>query len=482
LKPGILTSPRLHLFLLLILSLATFLGRQDLGGLRSYDDAYYAQKAVEQLEAGGSWVSTHGGSPRYDNPPLHFWATALLYKILGVSRFTAVLATGLFATITVLLVYGLGLAILKRSSTAFLAGLILVLPGFFMDYARRGMLDQTLVCFFTLALAALWLAEGRERRRPGWLLVYGLALGAALLTKSVIGGLILPVALVWLLSLGPRRLLSPGFWLASILGLGLFALWAVMNWRQGGQAFLDEHFAWLILDRAIHDTGEPGWGFLLGYLKLLGQNLWPWLPFTLAGFFLALRAWRLEKSSAAALLVIWVLLPLAVMSLTRNQFLRYLLNIFPALALLAAWSLGRLLAERRGERWVLGLLTGLALVIAALINFTGLAPKGATGLAPQSVDVLALSPAIEAGTPEGESLLNYRLSTWVPRNALLFHAGRWLEEPLGDPAELAVALAARPGCGLLTNPAGFAELRSLYPELLEKRAVSGGLVWAGGRE
>ncbi len=480
-KNGFPANPRLHLFLLLILALATFLGRQSEGGLRSYDDAYYAQKAVEQFEAGGAWVSTHCGSPRYDNPPLHFWATALLYRAFGVSRFAAVLATGLFATATVLLVYGLGLGILKRPSTAFLAGLILILPGFFMDYARRGMLDQTLVFFFTLALAGLWLAEGRERRRPGWLLVYGLSLGAALLTKSVIGGLILPVALIWLFLLGPRRLLSPGFWLTSFLGLGLFTLWVVMNWRQGGQAFLDEHFAWLILDRAMHDAGEPGWAFLLGYFKLLGENFWPWLPFSLAGFFLALKAWRREKQGGAVLLVVWALLPFLVMSLTRNQFLRYLLNIFPALALLAAWSLGRLLADRRGETWLLGLLTGLAVAIALIINFTDLAPKGATGLRPQSVDVLALSPVIAAGTAEGDSLLNFRLSTWVPRNALLFHSGRWLEAPLPDPAALAAALAADPGRGLLTSPAGFAELRSSYPDLLEKRAVSGGLVWAGGR-
>jgi len=465
----------------LILALATFLGRQSEGGLRSFDDAYYAQKAVEQFEAGGSWVSTHGGSPRYDNPPLHFWATALLYQTLGVSRFAAVLATGLFATATVLLVYGLGLAFLKRPVAAFLAGLILILPGFFMDYARRGMLDQTLVFFFTLALATLWLAEGRERRRPGWLLVYGLALGAALLTKSVIGGLILPIALVWLLALGPRRLLAPGFWLASILGLGLFALWAVMNWRHGGQAFIDEHFAWLILDRAVHDAGEPGWAFLLGYIQLLGENTWPWLPFSLAGLFLALGAWRREKHSGAVLLMLWALLPLLVMSLTRNQFLRYLLDIFPALALLAAWSLGRLLADRRGEKWVLGLLGGLALTVAMLINFTALAPKGATGLRPQSVDVLALSPAIRAGTTEGDSLLNYRLGAWVPRNALLFHAGRWLEPPLSDADELAAALSEKPGRSVLTNSAGFAELRSRHPGLLEKQAVSGGLVWARGR-
>ncbi len=481
-KPGFLAHRGFHLPFLLILALATFLGRQCDGGLRSFDDAYYAQKAVEQFESGGSWVSTHGGSPRYDNPPLHFWITALLYQALGVSRFAAVLATGIFASITVLLVYGLGLAFLKRAPAAFLAGLILILPGFFMDYARRGMVDQTLVLFFTLSLAALWLAEGREQRRPGWLLVYGLALGAALLTKSVIGGLILPIALIWLTTQSPRRLLAPSFWLASALGLGLFALWAVMNWRQGGQAFIDEHFAWLILDRALHDSGEPGWGFLLGYIKLLGGNLWPWLPFTLAGLLMALRAWRRERNSAAALLVIWVLLPLIVMSLTRNQFLRYLLNIFPALALLAAWSLSRLLADRRGEGWVIGLLAGLALIVAGLINFTDLAPKGATGLAPQSVDVMALSRSIEAGTPEGETLLNYRLSAWVPRNALLFHAGRWLEAPLGDPEELAAALLARPGSGLLTSPAGFAELRSRYPDLLKKQAVSGGLVWAKGRE
>lgn len=465
--------------LLILLALSTFLGRQTQGGLRSFDDAYYAQKAVEQLADGGSWVSRHGGNPRYDNPPLHFWATALCYRVWGVSRFMAVLVTGLFATGTVLLVYVLGLALFDRRGPAFLAGLILVLPGFFMDYARRGMLDQTLVFFTSAALAALYFAERGRGRRSLYLPLYGLALGAAMLTKSVIGALIVPTAVIWLLaSRGFRGLRAPGFWLASLLGGGLFAIWVWMNARHGGRAFWDEHFAWLILDRAVHDAGESGWGFLLGYLKLLGGNYWPWLPFTLIGGVLAWRARRREGRAEGALLLIWILLPLLVMSLTRNQFLRYILNIFPALALLSAWGLSTLLERRAWLGRGNAVLTALALLVAATINFTDFAPAGATGLRPQSMDVLALAPVIAEHTLEGETVLNYRLGTWVPRNALLFHAGRWLEAPLREPAALNEALAAAPRRALLTHAAGFAELDSLRPGLLREVHHAENLVFA----
>jgi 4-amino-4-deoxy-L-arabinose transferase-like glycosyltransferase len=474
--------------LLALLGLATFLGRQHDGGLRSFDDAYYAQKAVEQLAAGGSWVSTHGGQARYDNPPLHFWATALGYRAFGVSRFTALLVTGLAATGTLLLTFALGRRLLagvagagagaaSRQGPGLTAALILLLPGFFMDYARRGMLDQTLVLCFTAGLAALWQAQASAapRRRGLWLAVFGLALGGALLTKSVIGALLLPVAFVWLLAAG--RPLTRGFWAACLLGLALFALWVWRNAQHGGQGFWDEHFGWLIFGRAVRDAGEPGPWFWLGYLKRLGGNFWPWLPFALLGGGLAWRAWRRERSAAGALLLAWVLVPLVVMSLTRNQFLRYLLNIFPALALLAAWGLAQLLA-RRG--WLGRLNAGLVLLAlgaAAVINFTSYAPPGAVGLAPQSVEVVALAPAIRAGTPPGVSLLNFGLGTWDPRNALLFHAERWLADPVADPHAFTDSLLCEPGRGFLTSAAGAALLDSVAPGLLIERGRAGALVY-----
>lgn len=480
------------LLALALLSLACFLGRQTEGGLRSFDDAYYAQKAVEQLAAGGSWVSTHGGTPRYDNPPLHFWATALLYRLFGVSRFTAVLATGLFAAGTVLLTAALGRRLLAgaggtaRAAAGALAepgltaGLILVLPGFFMDYARRGMLDQTLVFCFTAGLAALWQAEQARapRRRALWLAAFGLALGGALLTKSVIGGLLLPVALLWLLVAGRR--LTLGVRLAAAGGLALFGLWVWRNAAQGGADFWQEHFGWLIFGRAARDPGASGPWFVVGYLKLLGGNFWPWLPFALAGGVLAWRAWRRERSAAGALLLVWALLPLAVMSLTRNQFLRYILNIYPALALLAAWGFARWLAPRGWLGRLNAGLAALALIVALAINLTDFAPRGAVGLAPQSAEVVALAPAIAAATPAGEPLLNFDLGTWDPRNAVLFHAGRWLADPIADPHALTDSLLCAPGRALLTTAAGAARLDSLAPGLLIERARSGRLVLAVG--
>ena len=473
-----LRDPRAQVFVLAFLALAIFLGRPRGHGLPSFDDAYYAQKAVEQLESGGSWVSTHGGHPRYDNPPLHFWVTAGLYCLFGVSRATAVLATGLFATGTVLLTLAFGRALFGAGPTGAVAGLILVLPGFFMDYARRGMLDQTLVFFTTLALLALWRAGDRGLSR--WHLVWGLALGAALLTKSVIGALAMPVAGLALLTGRPRRLLAPGFWLGVLLGLGLFGLWVLQNARFGGRAFWDEHFAWLILSRAVHDAGAEGYGYLLGYLRLLWGNFWPWLPFAAGGIALALRERRASRPRSA-LLLCWALLPLAIMSLTRNQFLRYVLLIWPALALLSAHALTALLARRGWEWRGLGVLLALALVTAAAVDFTPLTLPGAMGLSRHSEDVIALAPAVESECPAGDTLLNFRLATWEPRNALLFATGRWLGDPVADVPALADSLAATPGRRLLTNGAGAARLDSLAPGLTRDLARAGNLVLRAGR-
>ena len=67
-------------------SLLIFLGRQLDRGITNFDDAYYAIKAREIFSSDSLWVVTWNGTAIFfDNPPLPFWLTGLVYKVFGVS-------------------------------------------------------------------------------------------------------------------------------------------------------------------------------------------------------------------------------------------------------------------------------------------------------------------------------------------------------------------------------------------------------------
>ena len=165
-------------------SLLIFLGRQLDRGITNFDGAYYAIKAREIFSSDSLWVVTWNGTARlFDNPPLPFWLTGLVYKVFGVSGYAAVFSSAIFGALIVCLTYFLCNYLYKDNWVSFLAAFVLIFPGMFVDSARRGMLDITLAFFVTAAMYCL--IKGLENRR--FYLLYGLMAGLAVLTKSVLG-------------------------------------------------------------------------------------------------------------------------------------------------------------------------------------------------------------------------------------------------------------------------------------------------------
>ena len=83
---SLLTNKKFQIIFLVYSSLLTFLGRQLDRGITNFDGAYYAIKAREIFLSDSWWVVTWNGTARFfDNPPLPFWVTGLIYKIFGVS-------------------------------------------------------------------------------------------------------------------------------------------------------------------------------------------------------------------------------------------------------------------------------------------------------------------------------------------------------------------------------------------------------------
>jgi 4-amino-4-deoxy-L-arabinose transferase-like glycosyltransferase len=432
------------------------LGRQLDTGITNFDDAFYAQKAKEIYESGNLWIVTHGGAPSFENPPLPFWLMALAYSIFGVSSFSAVFFSGLFGTGIVVLTYRLADYLYKDSWIAFIASLILLFPGIFIDSSRRAMVDIPLAFFVTLALFAFIKAKNHKP----WYLLFGIATAGGILSKSVLGIFPLSIAFFYLVfSRQWKEILNPLLVTGVILSLGLGFSWHLVNWIEFGQSFINSHFGVLIFNRGFGENIHS-YNFL-GYTEDFLRNYWPWLPFALIGLYKFGKRGFIENDEKSLLLFLWPILVFVVMSTSKNHTIRYVLMIFPALAIIVAKTFSDWLDSRRKEQLISGL-AGIVCLTALFVNATPFQAKVTLG--ESSKEVRQLASIIKLNIPENIKLGNFRLSFWNPKHAMLFYSDRGLESPIKNTEELLKQLQNNPKKMWLSNSSQFNSLKSQTPD------------------
>ena len=452
-----LNDKKLQVLFLIFSSLLIFLGRQLDTGIANFDDAYYAQKSKEILETGSLWLITHNGSPVFDNPPLPFWLTSLAFSIFGISSYSAIFSSALFATGIVLITYQLGLMLFKDNWVAFASAFVLLFPGMFVDSSRRGMVDIPLAFFVTLAFYTFF----KARDIKPWYLVFGMATAGAILSKSVLG--LFPLIIVgtyFILSRQWKEMFNPWFLSGCIIALFLGSSWHIINWLQYGQEFINAHFGSLIFNRSFGGDKEPF--YFLGYAKDFFRNYWPWLPFTLIGLIkFGKHGLFKEKDRTALLLFLWPVLTFLVMSTSKNQTLRYLFMIFPALAIITAKTISTWLGPEKKDL-ALGMMTGVIAVTALFVNASPFQVK--VTLTQNSKEVRELAAVINLNTPANQTIGNYGLTPSNPRLAMLFYSNRAIETSVIHNSEkLLMSLSSNPQKNWLTSITEYRKLFSQHP-------------------
>jgi hypothetical protein len=159
-------------------------------------------------------------------------------------------------------------------------------------------------------------------------------------------------------------------------------------------------------------------------------------------------------------LFLWVSIPFVVMSTSRNQTLRYLFMIFPALAIITAHTLSGWLHDLHKEKtlpWMIGIIMATALII----NVTPLQVK--VSLEQNNAEIRNIAPFVNINTKPKESIFNYGLTPWNPTQALAFYSERFLESPVKDAETLIQKLNENPKGTWLAPVSRFEELKNKFP-------------------
>jgi len=432
------------------------MGRQLDTGITNFDDAYYAQKAKEILDSGSFWLITQAGEPAMDNPPLPFWLTALAFSLFGVSSYSAIFFSALFATGIVLMTYRLSLLLYKDYWIAFASAFVLLFPGIFIDSSRRAMVDIPLAFFVILAFYSVF----KARLLKPWYLVFGFSTAGAILTKSVLGLFPLAITGAYLIfSRQWREIINPWFLSGCLIALIFGFSWHFVNWQYYGQEFIDVHFGALIFNRGFGEIEDSF--YFLGYAEDFLRNYWPWLPIALVGLTQFGKRGFVGKDDTSLLLFLWPVLAFLIMSTSKNHTIRYLLMIFPALAIIIAKTVSAWLGPDKKNQ-ALAIMVGVIAITILFVNATPFRAK--VTLAQSSKEVREIAAIVNLNTPANQKIGNYRLTEWNPKHAMLFYSNRVLDRSITrDSEELIQQLAANPAKTWLTSIGEFRKLADQYP-------------------
>ncbi|MCB2409193.1 ArnT family glycosyltransferase [Hymenobacter lucidus] len=196
--------------------------------IQPWDEARMALSAHEMYESGNLLITTYVQQPDLWNtkPPLLVWLQAAMIGLLGPTELAIRIPSALAALATVLFLVGFSARALRSLGAGLAAAFILVtIPGYMAPHvARTGDYDALLIWWLVLGLACFF--QYLETNRPRYLVLWGIALAAAIMTKGVAALLGSPALVLYVILRGKLLTLlrQPRVWLVLAAALAVPAL------------------------------------------------------------------------------------------------------------------------------------------------------------------------------------------------------------------------------------------------------------------
>lgn len=370
------------------------------GDFRTDSHVYVA--VVLEMMRSGDWIHPmQGNVPYHNKPPLGFWMVAPLIAAFGPTLIAVRVAMILIAALCASAVTGM-CRDLVSSRVALTAGLVFALTHEVFRYTHAFSLDLPLMLFMVLSAWSIVHAAGirQGKARSGWWIVLGGApMGLALMVKPMLGLLILLPMVVWLVLVHRGKLLP---WVGGLVVVALMiaAPWHLEMMRaypaESVTPFIDNYLLAQSVDRlsagSTHVT-EPVWY----YPVELVQSYLPWVVFLVGGL-----VWMGVKRRSITgrwqgdlLTILWAGVWIGVMSLSAGKSMRYIVPVYPALALLVAGVLVHMPPRGRFTPILLPWIIGLIGLVGFFSNIEFHSP------APSSrADLFAFLDSYSDGTTE----------------------------------------------------------------------------------
>jgi len=332
-------------------------------------EARYAEVARE-MAVDGHWLVPHlSGHPHLTKPPLAYWLVAASITVFGPAEWAARLPVGIAAVFVTLVTALLARAMFGERAglwAAWAQGLAIVPLGAANVITTDMLLTLCETAFMWCAWELMTARDVASARR--WELGFGVALGAAALTKGPAGFVPLVGLLIFVFlarqRVAWRRLLS----LRALVVFALLALpWpaAVLFLVPNAPAIWREEIITNVVQEADHDFPR------YAYLLMLAFGSFP----ACIGVAMELLRWRHKDELSPQhrlghlYLLSWFFVSLVILSAQKTRLPLYILPLYPPLSVLGGLGFSRFLSGSRLDAWRPRLVAGLALY--ALVCLAG---------------------------------------------------------------------------------------------------------------
>lgn len=357
--------------LLTILSAAIYLGNAGFPALLDDADASHAMVSREMLQRHDAVILYMNGIRYLMKAPLHYWAVAMSYALLGQNEFSTRLPVALAMIGLVLLVNEFARRFFGVRAGLYSGLVACTGAGFFLF--TRIMIPEAIYALEFTAIFYLFLRGWTGSLNPR-LAYWGVAAltALAMLTRGLIG-VIFPAAILFLFVAATRswnRWSELHLFSSAAIFLLVAAPWHILASLRANSFFwsyfINEH-----IKRAIGTRYPPDYEAVPLWLWLGTHLVWffPWSIFLPAVLKCIPhpRTWKSlpAEGQARLLLVLWPGFILLFFSLTFGSRMEYYsFGAWPAMAMLLGIGLAK--AEEEGTRWLVRMQAVLAAVGAVL--------------------------------------------------------------------------------------------------------------------
>lgn len=301
------------------------------------NEAFYAEAVREMFENKNFLDIYYNYEPRFNKPPMTYWAVALSVFLFGLNEFAVRLPIVLMAVGSGVFTYQIA-RLLYDNKTAVYSFFVFAMAFQFVINSRYASPEVPLTFFFTLTMY-LFLKGYKENKQMFIYLSY-VSLGLTVLTKGfpyyiVAGGV---VGLFLLLESGfnIREFIKKLIYIKLPVGLPVSVVigmsWVVYMHVKFGQQFWDVYSAETI-KRAVGESGK--WTDVFFYPVVI---LWGFLPYSLVFYYSFINSLK-EVLKKHGFVFSWFVVMLVIFTVAKGKIPTYFIQAHTPMAILVGYYL-----------------------------------------------------------------------------------------------------------------------------------------------
>lgn len=311
-------------------------------GLYETTEGRYAEVAREMIERGDYLIPTLDYKPHWTKPPFFYWVEVAGMKVFGVNEWGLRSGNALAFLFTAVLVVCLG-SMLWDWKRGFVAGLIYSSSPFPV-FAANALSTDTVLTFWEVLAVFFYVGAVRVAKFEAqrlWVLGMWLAFALGFLTKGPPALLPFLAIFIWNIKRKNRiNLVYPvGIFVFLMAGFSWF-VFVIHLYPE----LIDYFLRVEVVERIASAKGHnPEWyAPVTVFLPALVAGQGAWFYFTLKGIVLTLKAGvrnlvsNIMNQKETAFLVLWIIVPLVVFSLSKSRLHLYVLPLYAPVSLLIA--------------------------------------------------------------------------------------------------------------------------------------------------